>query len=525
MRLSPCSVRDPLFLILLAASAASTSAAQEPVLREGDLIGPHPVNHIRTAHVTNAGTWDAVASVSAPAFPVLAEDGVQILRQGDPVPAVGARVSELQAVTGAGANRTVVALLGSFNPPRDHSLHALLRGDQVFLLASEPTDVDGLPPTTICRRIDAVTANESDTVLAIARIDDGLRSALMRFEFDPDGTNRVRRKLVTNGDVLPDGSIVTSLPLAQGIALNEAGQWLLRVQTDQGLRLLSGEGILAANGDAAPLPGHTITKLIFGYDRDDFGGLAFGAEIDGDPARNQVLIQNGLVRARRGDLLPTNPPLVLDGIGDVRSAGPGHVFWHARVPGGADREGVLLRDGTPILVSGQSFIDGERVLGFASPFHAFEPSASGRFWIAGVELETSGETLVLADFGASRPILGCVPNAGTLRHTDGLVQVGRTVRLVLDGPAPLGSLATLHLSAGSPANPCGLPSPFGEVLIDPLQRLGDLTAGVFAGAQVTKDVRIPVDASLVDRTFFVQGSFRGPGVLLTNGLAFEIGAP
>ena len=135
--------------------------------------------------------------------------------------------------------------------------------------------------------------------------------------------------------------------------------------------------------------------------------------------------------------------------------------------------------------------------------------------------------LAVADFGASRVLPGCTPNPGTLRHTEGLVLAGHTIRVVLDGPARPGSIAILSLASAlaQPGSPCGQPSPCGEILVDPARIPFTLVAGVFAGGPVAVDLAIPSNLALVDREFFAQGAFLRPGAMLTNGLSLEVGAP
>jgi hypothetical protein len=216
-------------------------------------------------------------------------------------------------------------------------------------------------------------------------------------------------------------------------------------------------------------------------------------------------------------------------VGLVRMANSGHVFWQAMSGVSWLGRGTFMRDREPILQTGASRLAGELVTDFEPALDNFEISPSGRFFAARVVLENSGESLVTADLGASFPIPGCLGNPGSLRHTEGFVLSGKTIRVELDAPARRGAIATLHFSSRSATRPgsnCGIPSPFGELLAHPAAFRGNLVVGPYNGSPLAVAVPIPTYVGLIDQQLFVQGSFVGGGrVLLTNGLGLEIGAP
>lgn len=82
---------------------------------------------------------------------------------------------------------------------------------------------------------------------------------------------------------------------------------------------------------------------------------------------------------------------------------------------------------------------------------------------------------------------------------------------------PLGTTTLLHLSAASTS---AIPTPFGEILIDPTRRISPARPG--QGAYTNA---VPADTSLVGFTFFLQGSVvPGTGPLfLTNALRVRVG--
>ena len=57
--------------------------------------------------------------------------------------------------------------------------------------------------------------------------------------------------------------------------------------------------------------------------------------------------------------------------------------------------------------------------------------------------------------------------------------------------------------------------------------MGVISAGSFAGVPLPTTLAIPASAGLVDLKLYAQAAFAQPtrGLLLSNAIAFEIGAP
>jgi hypothetical protein len=526
----------PLASLLLAAPGLPPSPAQDPsvVLRRDEFVAGRPVKQFERAVVDDDGSWSVVALLGQIGHNLngaLVRSGNALLLEGQLLTPPVARVRYLGVLEGHGDHAAQNAILDSFNPPRVYpSTEAILYRGTVVLTALEPADVVGLPPTTLCTEILNTSANGHGMLVSVVELDSRIDRALLAFEFDANGTPLARKLLLRVGDALPDGS--TLADFMGDPAIDESGGWLLNVLTTAGRRLLvTDTEVLIGTGDAAPLPGRLIGGVTGFYDRNDFGDFAAHVDMDGDSTTNGLLIRSGQVLYQEGELLPSLSagvaPEPLADIGQVRLANSGHVYWHARTGAGTLTGGLFMRDRRALLQAGVSEVAGERVAAFALALDNFEISPSGRFWVGRVQLESSGDALVLADLGASRVLPGCTPNAGTLRHTDGLVLAGQTIRLVLDGPAQPGALASVFF-AGAPAvpgSPCGIPSPIGELLLDPARVVGSVAAGAYAGAPLEVDVMIPPSLALVDREIFAQAAFLGRRVLLTNGLSLEVGAP
>ncbi|MSR62589.1 MAG: hypothetical protein EXS08_09120 [Planctomycetes bacterium] len=523
------------FLALSLLSLSSLLPAQQvqPVLRVNDLIGGEPVKGLLRAVVADDGVWQAVVLKNIPTHFENAEllrDGVPVAAEGDLL-ANGEHLSAIYALEGGGDNVCLLAYLESFGGVT-FSGSALVRGDRVVLEGGQPPAVVGLPASTVCNKIETLAANENDSALVSARLNGNPADrALILFRFDASGASVVRQLLLRVGDVLADGAVVADFARA---ALNENGDWLVRLTTTTGQdRLLGGTREYLRSGAPSPIPGRSVAQILRTYALNDLGGFATAALLSGDPATDAVLLVNGAIAAQEGDALPPAQPTVAGGIlsaiGQALLTNSGNVYWQGLVGPGNQSRGSFLRDGALILQAQVSQVGGELVTGFADVKDNFDVSPSGRFWIGRIELQISGDAYVLADFGAAVPLSGCVPNPATLRVTGGLALVGHTVDLALDGPLELGASALVHLSLGAarPGQACGLPTPFGELLISPAQHVGAIAAGSFAGVPLPTQLAIPSSAALVDLELFAQAAFAQPtrGLVLSNAIAFEIGAP
>jgi hypothetical protein len=529
----------PLAFALLAPLALAHAQEVHVTRRVDEILGGQPIKRFLRSGIDDSGSLHGVWLRTAAAHAlngVLVRDDAILLAEGTTLANPLARVRLLGETEGSGDNLVQNLVLDSFVPPRAYpAAEALLHRGVVLLQSHEPVLVSGLPSTTICSGIGSAAANGRGTVLAYVELDGNPADvAILRFDFDDSGAPLARTLALRAGQALPDGSVFTGA--GARIAVDEDGNGLTRIEALDGIDRLvritpTGTQVILRANTPSPVPGHTLREIQRHYDQNGLGGLATGVVLDGALDENVVLLKNGQPLFREGELVPSLspgvPPRRLANLGLVRLSNSGNVYWQALINTEAPSRGSFMRDRQPILQAGVSLVDGELVTGFAYASDNFDISPSGRFWIGRVTLERTGDALVTADFGASRVLPGCTPNASTLRHTDGLVLAGHTIRLVLDGPAAPGALATLHFAsaAARPGSACGITTPFGELLLDPTRVVGMLVAGIAAGGPVVLDLPIPANVALVDRQFFAQGVFVGAGLELTNGLMLEIGAP
>lgn len=522
----------PTLALFFAALAPTPPQETSILLREGDLIDGRALGYTGGATIDDDGHWWSRVRVEADrgSFAAhLLRDGVTWLRVGQRIVEPSAIVLGPGDPVGGDSNRVVVAILDDIQPPLTFSgpHAAVVRNERAVFIQGELLDVSGLPSGARCGYVEAAAANTRDVLVAHLLV--AGNPTLVRVRFGADGRETARERILAAGDDLGGGRIVADFAR---VAVDERGEWLVRVTTTTGASCLVGPaGVVLSSGDPSPLAGRDVADVIRHVDGNEFGQLAAVVRLTGDPATDQLLLVDGAPLAQEGDLVPSLSPLVppvpLADIGPVRRARSGHVYWLASSRAGSFSEGSFLRDGVPFLQTGVSSVNGETVSFFYPSANSFEVSPSGRFWLGRVFLG-GDEAYVKVDFGTSEPRAGCVPAPGSLRHVDGLVLPGRTLTLQLEAPAPLGALARLHLSDSGADGPfqCGRATPFGELLVGPSAGLGTIVAGTWLGLPLTLQVPLPPSIALVDRVLFAQGSFLAPGsITLTNGLRFEVGAP
>jgi hypothetical protein len=312
-------------------------------------------------------------------------------------------------------------------------------------------------------------------------------------------------------------------PRATGF--DAAGGWVTRARGVDGFWRVVRDGIeLALEGAPAPLAGHLWSDL--GNDQPvalrPSGGVAFVGRVDGDPAAARVLVQDGDVLARQGEVLPALAPHALEPRADTNLAYTldGKVLWLAELSNGGQ---ALLRGREVLLASGAT-IESRALLAIED----FVATPGGRFVFVDALLST-GAALVRLDLGGAELVAPCAtPNPGSLALSAGTVTVGESFELTLAAPAP--SSALVALTVASFGGSCEASFPFGEVYLAAGTVLGRFPLGTYAGGAITTTIGVPNDVGLIGAEAFCQGAFVAapgttPRVHLTNGLRLEVGAP
>jgi hypothetical protein len=498
--------------------------APEVVLEEGDVLlsAGHRVTNIGWSELDDRGEWFALAAYQEPA-------------PGGTVLFLASSRGELEA-DGAVAQFDRFAVT-----PRGDLAQIVTRSsspDVVELLwngvpiaaSGETAAGEGIPLDATFEAFDDLRVNGRNQILVRARLSTG--TALLRFRLDDAGAVSSVRSVLPLG-VSP--GLPPTLP-ASAIALNERGDWMASVHSDllpPGGAILMNSQIVALAGAPAPVAGRTYTELGDSpLDLDDLGHFVYAARIDGS-LDNELLVRDGSVLFRSGDVLPALAPdrIVRLVSHPVCLSNSGDVYWFADLGG---RGAACMRNGRVIVRSGVSVVGGRRV---SSVSDAFALSPKGRFWSGTVVLAgpTSLEdALLLADFGLAEPIAGCASNPASLALASGFVLAGQTIVLETRGDAPAGAVSFLCLAERRVTNPdgCGFRLPFGEGMLDLSGRSFLQQGPLFDGSSARFSLAIPDSLALVDGEFFAQAFLSDPsavplgsGIQLSNALRLEIGAP
>lgn len=139
--------------------------------------------------------------------------------------------------------------------------------------------------------------------------------------------------------------------------------------------------LLAREGAASPVAGHrwgALERIAVSVNSSGSWTLR-GRLDDPDPETDTVLVRDGAVLAREGDVLPSVAPHVLTGFG----SGPalldeqGRVLWFGRLAGPGGRSEALFLDDQVLLRTGATEVDGRTLMGLGSGVDAMSLSPQG----------------------------------------------------------------------------------------------------------------------------------------------------
>jgi len=402
-------------------------------------------------------------------------------------------------------------------------------------------NVPEVPSGTTWITMTAVKMNTSNALVMEGQVTipgvSGKQDCLVRFQVDSLG-NLVSTKLIACKTRFfpPLGQTVDTIPNSQhSISLNKNGDLMYIVSAATIAAVMINDTVLVKEFDPAPVPGRFWNVLNLGrVSINDFGENIYSGSIDGTDESTYLIVKNNQKFHQGLDILPqfSSSPLGRGSQAPIYLTNSGDVYWWAQSTAGNDD--AFMRNDTPIVQVGKTFIGTDGVKSIEATEDAFNVSPSGRYWIGRVNLQVASDSVLFADFGLVEPIPGCADNPGILRLKDGLALPGKSLTLEMDngqdvGMQPVIIFSTQERVVGSP---CGLIGPFGEVLISPTHRIGKAFLPLWNGTPVSVTLPIPNDLSLVDGVFFAQGFFWDVGnqspaedFRLTNGLRIEIGSP
>lgn len=541
-----------LLVSLVLASSPVRAQRAQPLLREGDtIIGLGSFLTSEVLSINDRRTWAASVAAfdatSSSRVSALVRDWFLIQRQGDPVVA-----PEDGFLAGWEALRVLDSgpILALAVSRVDTAARAGVYWNGSPIAVTEAlADVPGLASDALWSQIRNVQGNEARVVLVSGSVrrasETALSNALVRYTLDATGNVLDRSLLTQQGVSLPvlEGDLLAKVfDSEHAIALNESGHFICQLRGITGFEVicLDLETPIATVGGPSPVPGLNWDSFAAfpRCDLNDLGEYVFAASTE-DPEDPEselyTVVKNGEVLAAEGMVLPafSESGLGKGSSSPILIANSGDVFWWAKtLEDGGER--AYLRNLVPILQEGVTEVGNDLVRSVSSASDAFAISDDGRFWIGSAQLEDAGEAILFLDFGLTVPIPGCGGNPGVLRKGEGEARVGETLRLELAAGQAVGVRPVLHLSTSPrlPGSPCGVSSPYGEILISAPGRFARFLLPPWEGAPVGVDLDIPSDPALIDATFYAQGAFwdqgnqsPAPDYWLTNALRIELGAP
>lgn len=559
-----------LLLVASTALVASAAGAQGPVLvlRVGDPVpGAGKVTDIEFVDVASSGwTTVRVATDDPVASEVLLRGGAPHVKVGDAPPALGgAMVAGIGDPSPDLFGQTAVVLdLGGGSQAVVHELWPQ------FLTGQPATTWTGqLPPGSTWRRFDDVQfALWSPSYLMRGAIDDPAGAgadvglAAMVWQQHPGVLSHVD-VLALEGQLAP--GLTRAIESVRGeraaAAANQDGQrvlWscdLVGPTTDDGCVYmtqgypLTQHTLLAREGSPSPVPGRAWGALEDHALDLHMGSWTLRAALDAsDPGDDEVLVVDGAVLAREGDVLPALSPFAIESLGAGRGAldQNGRVLWYARWsdPSTPFEDEALLVDDQVLVRTGTTVVGGSPLVDLEDgPSSYALDRGAGRWAIfvgtladgtrgvfrydqGGMQTYCSAKTSSNG-FAPHLKWLGQPPSASAgsnfrIQCSLLLQQVPTVVFYGLDGPASApfhgGTLCVAPPLRRLPAQDSGGGPPAGSGYQGLVEV--DFNAWIASGA----------DAELVPgQRVHAQVWFRDPGfappddVGLSGGLAFQIG--
>ena len=530
---------------------ASTPSAQTPgnALQEGDtVIGVGHLTDVKPGVFNDQGMWIDLVDTDFPDLDrdfVLLRNGFVTLREGATLftPA-GAKIDEFRSywMTNSGDLAMIMDMTGVPSANKTGAFWNTLPLAQLGLPFVSPQ----VPPGTTWQAFNVIKMNDSNTILMLGQIKrppaTRAEDCLIRFQVDSSGNLLSTDVLAVKNQIVPalGGDQINALGNTEHvISMNRHGDYITLVDPVVGgaAYLLNLNTVLAQESGPSPIPDRnwkTLT-LLPKLSLNDFGEYAFSGALDGS-TNAYLVVKNGEKFAQEGDALPALAPFVM-GKGSsapIYIANSGDVFWWVQASDGGANIDAYMRNDQVIVQQNRTVIEGIQVTKIESGESAFHVSPDGRFWLGKVDLQIIGHALIMVDFGLVVPVPGCLGNPGKLRVLDGRPLPGSRIRFSMDNGQALGVTPVLIFSqhAAIPGSDCGIPSAFGEVLINTASKIGRSFGPLWGGSPSIISVNIPPSLALVDMELFAQGFFWDVGdqtpaenFRLTNALRIEVGAP
>ena len=333
-------------LLVLSAVAPTLAAPLYPIqilLRNGDdVTGVGLVTTIDNLSINNAAKWIVQVDTNNPDTNVdacLVRDGVVLVRENDPVPVpAGANISSFDGVSISGDGRFAGNLfLRNATTSTDSGVFL---GDKLIIRESQISAAPEFSPNTPYIGFFEAKTNANGQVYIVASVDDpAIATTVDRalvIASTAGGELTGERVLAKEGDILPGQSeAVADFGTGPHLtAFNNREQILYFVDLT-GDTLVDGAiyldlTLIAQEGGPSPVAGRTYEVLSSrGLDVNNFGQVAFKANLSGDTTDDEMIVAEGeeLIREKStlSDIAPflftafgtTSGPIAVDDLGNV----------------------------------------------------------------------------------------------------------------------------------------------------------------------------------------------------------------
>jgi hypothetical protein len=560
-------------LVALASlGAPSRAQSLETILRSNQyILGGGPVQFVSKLAVTERGLAfvEVVLNASSPAEDkAVLRNGFLSILESTPILVPGGTIKDFDDIA-VDRNGNIAWPLTLQDTPGGNADDTGVYWNTVnLLLEGGVSTAPEVAAGSVYTKFEAVRVNNGGMVLVTGDVRQGAAGTVADdgvFLLRTDGKGKVLSEsaIVLERQVFPPFTtgMVDKSGMPHSIAINDRGDWMAQIVAGFGAPNNADTGVLlngivvAREGSPAPVPPipnpRTFADMLHPeIDLNDFGEYVINTILDlnvNDPVSfnsNSLVVRGSVATGNQkwvqeGNTFPAITPFAVQQFDSapIYISNGGDVFWYCKTTStAASTDQFYFRNLDTIVQEGVTNVEGDVVSAVRGTSYSYHISRSGRFWVAEVSLQNSGDAVILGDFGAVVPVPGCSGNAGKLTKVLGDARAGQTLSLQMDQAQGLGVTPLIFFSTAPAVSPsviaCGRPTQFGEILIGLGPQLqGRLRGPNYTGLPPLFNIPIPNDPALVDLIYWTQGLFldasgsTGEGVRLTNGLYIEIGAP
>ena len=445
--------------------SGSTIAQISILALEGQVVpGVGTLNGFRAPVINDDGDWVVIADTSNPDIfedtLLLSNNGLEFQEGYVLAEPVGASIHSF--LTATLDNRDASALRLQLYGISGTNDTGIFIGDKLVVQKGGVSFAPEFAPGSFWRTIQICQQNNSGQLVVGGHIDDlavpgNSQTAFVRIDLDTNGEIISEELLVRNGGVLPGQTLETQsiITLSGSTAFNDGGQLMFAANlfgpliSDDVVYL--DDQLLAQDGSPSPAAGRnwkTLTSANVALN--NCGDWLIGADLDGDPASDSLLVKNGAKFVQKGDFLQAIAPYRLTSSMDIKPVYLGEngaVLWYGSWDAPSFMNEGLFLDNTLIVQKGVTQVGGATIIDLGGPYD-FSLSPYGE-WVIFEALLNNGSKGVFAWGGGPWKGLGYgLAGTGgvTPCHTGrGDLTAGATVIHAFDNALP-GSTAALVFS-------------------------------------------------------------------------------